>query len=146
MHHFLLIIHLLSATVWIGGHILLSIRYLPKALKEKSTSPITNFEQQFEIVGLPSLLLLVITGIALAYQYNVGINTWFSFQTAIETVVSIKLILLLITLALAIHARLFIIPKLSVAKLPFMAFHILLITIVGITMMIFGTFVRFGGL
>ena len=146
MHHFLIIIHLLAATIWVGGHLLLSIRYLPKALKEKSTSPITNFEKQYEILGLPALLVLVVTGIALAYRYNVNIQHWFSFSSPVEKVVSIKLMLLLLTLVLAIHARLFIIPKLSVEKLPLMAFHIILITLVGISMMILGTYVRFGGI
>jgi putative copper export protein len=146
MHQSLLVLHLLAATIWIGGHVLLTIRFLPLAFKEKSVKPITDFEKQYEVVGIPALLLLVVTGIMMAYQYNVPITAWFSFSNPIEKVVSIKLILLFATLLLAIHARIFIIPKLTVEKLPFMAFHIVLITLVGISMMIVGTFVRFGGI
>ncbi len=145
MHHVLLIIHLLAATVWIGGHLILSIGFLPKALKERAPEIITNFEKSYEKIGLPALLVLVVTGIFLSYSYGITISDWFSFRNSIEKVVSIKLILLFTTLGLAIHARFFIIPKLSAKSLPLMAAHIILITLVGITMMVVGTFVRFGG-
>lgn len=145
MHHILLILHLLAATVWIGGHLILSIGFLPKALKEKNPEIITNFEKSYEKIGLPALLILIVTGVFLSYRYGIAISNWFSFENGIETVVSVKLILLLLTLALAIHARIFIIPKLSPKSLPFMAAHIILITLVGLTMMVVGTFVRFGG-
>ncbi len=144
-HHLLLIIHLLAATIWIGGHLVLCIGYMPKALKYKDPSVITNFEKSYEKIGLPALLLLVITGILLSYNYNVKVSDWFSFKTSIEKVISAKLTLLLCTLALAIHARLFIIPKLSVKSLPLMGIHIIAITLIGVAMMVIGTFVRFGG-
>ena len=146
MHHLILILHLFAATIWVGGHSLLCFRYLPEAIKTKDISPITNFEKRFEILGLPALLILVITGIIMAYDYNVSIGNWLSFESNIERVISFKLIFLLSTLALAIHARIFIIPKLSPQKLPLMAFHIVLITLIGIAMMVLGTFVRYGGI
>ncbi len=35
-HHFLVIIHLFCAAIWVGGHLLLVFAsYLPKALKKK---------------------------------------------------------------------------------------------------------------
>lgn len=146
MHQFYLIVHLLAATVWIGGHLLLCLRFLPQAFNEKSVDPITNFEKKYETVGIPALIILVVTGILMAYQYNVTFTYWFSFSNPIEKVISIKLILLFATLLLAVHARLFIIPKLSIKNLPFMAFHIILITLVGASMLVFGTFIRFGGM
>lgn len=35
MIHFYLIIHLIAAAIWVGGHIILLLGYLPKALREK---------------------------------------------------------------------------------------------------------------
>ena len=55
-HQIILIFHLLAATVWVGGHLFLSIRYLPEALKKKDASILINFKDKFEPVGLPSLL------------------------------------------------------------------------------------------
>lgn len=146
MHHFLLILHLISATIWVGGHLLLCIRYLPKAMKQNDPEILKHFEQQYEMIGLPALAILVISGILMAYDYNTGITTWFHFTNAIERVISIKLSLLLITLGLAIHARLFIIPNLKPKLLNKMAWHIIAITATGIAMLVFGSFVRTGGI
>lgn len=145
-HQLLLILHLMAATIWVGGHLFLTIRYLPKALKEKDVTIIKNFEEKFEPVGIPALLLLVLTGILMAYDYGVTFSNWFSFSNAIERVVSIKLLLLLFTLSLAVHARFFIIPKLDQTRLNEMAFHIVLVTLIGVAMLVLGTFVRFGGI
>lgn len=146
-HHFLLIIHLLSAAIWVGGHILIALGYLPKALKEKNPSIILNFEKKYEPIGMTSLVLLVITGILMAYQYGVSIEYWFQFETPIEKVVSSKLVLLLTTVAFALSAQFRVLPELrkNAAKLPEMAFHIISVTTIGILMLIFGSFIRFGG-
>lgn len=146
MKHFYLIVHLLGACVWVGGHLLLLIRYLPQAIKENEPDIVKAFEKKFEPLGLPALLLQIITGILLAYHYNVRIENWFSFSNGIEKVVSTKLMLLLCTLALAAHARIFIIPKLSSRNLTQLGIHILLINIIAIAMLVMGTFIRKGGL
>ena len=145
-HHLLLIIHLLAASVWVGGHLLLAVKYLPKALKQRNVQIILNFEKGYESLGLPSLLLLILTGIMMAYDYGVTVSRWFSFGYPIEKVVSTKLVLLLLTLLLAINAQLFIIPKLSEKNIKIMAVHIVLVTLFGVSMLVLGTFVRFGGI
>lgn len=68
MHGLLLLTHILGATVWTGGHIILATVVLPKALKERSTATLLNFESAFEKVGMPALILQVITGMMLAYR------------------------------------------------------------------------------
>ncbi len=145
-HHLLLILHLIAAAVWVGGHLLLLCRYLPQALREKDSSVISDFEKKFEPIGLPALLILVLTGVYMAYKYGVTMPLWFSFSNPVERVVSIKLTLLLLTLVLAVHARLFIIPKLSSKNLFEMSIHIWLITIIGVSMLIVGSSMRFGGI
>lgn len=145
-HHWLLVVHLLAASVWVGGHLLLAIKYLPRALKQKDASVLKKFEESYEPLGLPALLLLIVTGVAMAVDYGVTLSNVFGFDNPVETVVSLKLVLLFSTLLLALHARLFIIPKLDSGKLPLMAFHIVLITLIGVAMLVLGTFVRFGGL
>jgi putative copper export protein len=146
MHHILLVLHLLAATIWVGGHLILCVAFLPAALRNKEPQIIKAFEKKYEPLGIPSLAVLIITGILMAYNFGVPLSKWFSFSEPVEKVVSLKLSLLVVTFALAIHARVFIIPTLSEKTLPKMAFHIVLITIVGICMLIAGSFVRFGGL
>ncbi len=146
-HHLLLVIHLLSATIWVGGHLLLSIGYLPKALKEKDQNIILNFEKKYEPIGMTALILLVISGVLMAYKYGVNFQYWFQFKTPIEQVISAKLLLLLLTVIFALSAQIRVIPKLrnDSNKLPEMAFHILSVTTIGILMLVFGSFIRFGG-
>lgn len=149
MHHLLLIIHLIAATIWVGGHLVLAIGYMPRALKYKDFSYIGNFEKKYEPIGMPSLLMLVITGISMAYDYDAGLKSWFSFSNSIETVVSLKLSCLLLSVCFAISAQTRVLPKLrkgNLSKLPEMAVHITSVTLLGVTMVILGSFVRYGGI
>lgn len=146
-HHLLLIIHLLCAALWVGGHLLLVIAYLPQALKFKDQTIILNYEKKYEAIGMTALILLVISGILMAYKYNVSIEYWFHFDSPIEKVISTKLLLLLLTVAFALSAQFRVLPKLKndPNKLPEMTFHIIAVTIIGLLMLVFGTFIRFGG-
>ena len=148
-HHLILILHLIAATIWVGGHLVLAIGYLPKALKRKDFSYIGNFEKTYEPIGMPSLAVLVITGILMAYDYNAGLSSWFSFATPIERVVSLKLICLLTSICFAISAQTRVLPKLpkgQLNKLSEMAVHIICVTLIGVVMVVLGSLVRIGGI
>ena len=145
-HQIVLIFHLLAATVWVGGHLFLAIRYLPEALKKKDASVLINFKDKFEPVGLPSLVILLVTGILMAYHYDVTFTQWFSFSNGIEKIVSIKLILLLISVGMAINAQLFVFPKVKSENLLPVAIQIITITLIGVAMLVLGSWVRIGGL
>nr|WP_092735577.1 CopD family protein [Riemerella columbipharyngis] len=144
-HHLLLIIHLLGAAIWVGGHLVLSIGILPEVLKKKSPELLLNFERKYEKIGMPALVLMVVTGIWMAYNYGVGSSQWFHFATPLECVVSLKLTLLLSTVLFALSANIFLLPNLTPKKLPIMAFHIICVTLIGVVMLILGSFVRYGG-
>ena len=147
-HHLILILHLIAATIWVGGHLVLAIGFLPKALKRKDFSYIGNFEKTYEPIGMLSLAVLVITGILMAYDYNAGLSSWFSFATPIERVVSLKLICLLTSICFAISAQTRVLPKLrkgQLNKLSEMAVHIICVTLIGVVMVILGSLVRIGG-
>lgn len=145
-HHLLLILHLLGASVWVGGHLILSITILPDVLKKKDPDILLDFERKYEKIGLPALLLMVISGVWMSYQFGIGFSNWFHFSSPVETVISLKLVLLLITVLFAISANFFVIPNLTAKTLPLMAFHILSVTIIGVLMLLLGSFVRYGGL
>lgn len=147
-HHLLLVIHLVAAAVWVGGHLLLVLGHLPQAWREKNQHIILNYERKYEAVGMSALVLLVLTGIMMAYQYGVSLDQWFHFESPIEKVVSSKLLLLLLTVLFALSAQFRVLPKLKkdAAKLPEMIFHVLSVTLIAVLMLILGSFVRFGGL
>ena len=145
-HQITLVLHLLAATIWVGGHLILSLRFLPLALKQKDVALLKNFKDKFEPLGLPSLVILLITGIVMAYDLGVPASQWFSFSNPIEKIVSLKLILLFTTIALAINAQLFVFPKLSSEKLLPVAIQIILVTLLGVAMLVLGSLVRIGGI
>ena len=63
MYGILLFLHIISATVWTGGHLVLSLVILPRAFKEQSTEELKQFESAYERVDIPALLIQVITGL-----------------------------------------------------------------------------------
>lgn len=146
-HHLLLIFHLLAAAVWVGGHLYIALCVLPKSLHNKNAGLLLQFEKSYEPLGMAALLALVITGIWMSLQMGVSWQNWFSFTAPVERVVSIKLSLLLVTLLFAISAQTRVIPALKKGahRLPEMAVHIIAVTLIGIAMLVLGSFVRYGG-
>lgn len=138
----LILLHVLGACIWAGGHLILSMAFLPKALKYKDISIIVNFEKYYERVGIPALLIQIITGVWMALIY-VPFNDWMSLATKHHQYLWVKFGLLAATISFAIHARLFIIPKLTVEKLPSLAFHIVMATMLAVLFVITGLSFRF---
>src|SRR5690606_12670594 len=143
IHHILLVVHLVCASVWVGGHLFLAICILPKALKNKDVFLLRNFKNNYEPIGMPSLILLVVTGIWMSYNYNLTLSTWFSFSNAIERVISVKLILLLCTFGLAVIADRIIFPKLNERNILRAGIFIYSVTLIGMIMIVLGSFIRY---
>ena len=141
MHKYLILLHVLAATIWVGGHLVLAIGFLPVVLKRQDLALLQSFESRYEKVGMPALLLLVITGVWMALDY-LPFTAWFNWQDHMSQHISLKLLWLAITLGLAAHARLRIIPKLNEKKLPLLAAHIIAITIVSVLFVITGLSIR----
>jgi putative copper export protein len=133
----LILFHVLGACVWVGGHLVLALSVLPKALREEDPDVVRVFEERFERIGIPALLVQVITGLRLAWIY-VDVSDWFSFDNVMNTHISIKLSLLIVTILLALHARFFIIPKLNKKNLSFLALHIIAITLIALALLFTG--------
>ncbi|WKW46523.1 CopD family protein [Myroides sp. JBRI-B21084] len=146
--HLLLILHLIGATIWVGGHIVLLVNILPQVWKFKNTDILFNFEQKYEKLGMPALAVMVITGVRMAYLYNIKLANWFQFTSPIEKVISTKLCCLFVILILALSAQFFVLPKLktNIKYLPLMSFHMITVTLISITMLVLGSFIRYGGL
>lgn len=142
MLKWLILIHVLGAAVWVGGHLVLSIVFLPLALKRKDLTIIKNFEQHFERIGIPALLIQIVSGIWMALLY-VPIQDWLSLATVHHRLLWIKFSLLLGTIGLAVHVRFFIFPRLTNERLSVLALHIILVTIVAVAFVVTGLSFRF---
>ena len=72
----LLFLHLLGAAIWVGGHLVLALGILPGALRRRDPQAIRAFEQVYERIGIPALLLQVVSGLWLASLW-LPFHHWF---------------------------------------------------------------------
>jgi putative copper export protein len=107
----LVIVHALAATVWTGGHLVLDLGVLPRALRAQSAAQVRAFEEVFEPLGLTALAIQVLTGLWMGWIYLPGFQGLFSPTNPIGILVGVKLLLLAGTVAVrkddvsaAIHA------------------------------------------
>ncbi len=142
---YILLLHVLAATIWTGGHLILSSLILPKALKARDPEILLEFEGGFEKIGMPALLVQVLSGLWLAYQMQPDIGAWIRFDTFTDTSIFLKLATLALTAAFAVSARFFVVPKLSPETLPKFAWHIVPVTMLSVVFVILGVGLNAGG-
>jgi putative copper export protein len=143
LHPLLLVLHVLGATVWVGGHLLLALTVLPGAWRARDPAPIRAFESRYERIGLPALVVQVATGAWLAWRLVPDPSAW--LDAGPGRAVALKLALLLGTVALAAHARLRLIPALGPDTVRALGVHIVAVTALGVAMLVAGVLIRFGG-
>lgn len=146
MYGIVLLLHILAATIWTGGHIVLSVVVLPKVLRERSPEQLHNFESVYEKIGMPALIIQIITGLFLAQRLLPDITQWFNLANPVAHGIMLKLILLALTVGFAIDARFRVIPTLSPSNLTVMAWHIIPVTIFSILFVFVGVSFRTGWL
>lgn len=146
MYGTILLLHILAATVWTGGHLVLALTILPRVLKQKSVSELHRFEAGYERIGIPALLIQVATGLWLAYRMVPDVGQWINTGNPVSRLILAKLFLLALTIALAADARLRIIPLLSEKNLSSLAWHIVPVTIVSTLFVFVGVSFRVGWL
>ncbi|MCU0318915.1 MAG: CopD family protein [Flavobacteriales bacterium] len=138
----LIVLHLLGATIWVGGHLVLLLTIVPGALATRDVERIRSFEQGYERIGIPALIIQVVTGLMLAHRFVQGVLDAFTFADRLHTLIAVKLLLLLATAAVGAHARLRIIPRLSAERLPGLAVHVALVTTLAMALLVCGALVR----
>lgn len=144
MYGLALLLHILAATIWTGGHIVLSVVVLPKVLRERSPAKLLEFESVYERIGMPALIIQVITGLFLAYRMLPDLGQWLDLSNPVAHPILLKLSLLTLTLCFALSARFRVIPHLSEKNLTTMAWHIIPVTLISILFVITGVSFRTG--
>lgn len=141
-----LLLHLLGATIWTGGHLVLALGVLPAAWRDQDVDTIRTFENRFERVGIPALITQTVTGLWLLNRYFPDLALLFDLQNPMARVSLLKLGLLLLTVVLALDARLRIIPKIGPQNLTSLAWHIIPVTLISVAFVYVGLRFRFGGI
>lgn len=140
----MLLLHVLAATVWTGGHLVLALSILPRALSVRSVVDLQRFEAAYEWVGIPALAIQVASGGWLAYRLVPDFARWFDVDDPLGRMVGMKLVLLAITVAFALDARLRVIPRLSPANLNALAWHVIPVTVLAVLFVVVGVSFRTG--
>jgi hypothetical protein len=138
--------HLLGATVWTGGHLVLALGVLPGALRARDPLRLAGFERAFSAVGIPALGVQVATGLWLAHLRAPEWANWIAPTTAGERAVTLKLACLAATVALALSARFRVLPDLDARRLPLLAAHVVGVTLLSVLFVILGLSFRVGGI
>ena len=148
MYKLILILHLLGACVWVGGHLYLLIRLLPGFVRDNDVIGLLKFERNYEPLGMIALLTQVVTGLYMMHRL-VPIGLWGQGMGALSMLIHGKLLWLALTLLTAVSARFGVIPKLQKGSndpklLKLMAVHVFLISVWGVAFVITGAFFRGG--
>ena len=146
MYGTFLFLHILGATIWTGGHLVLALSVLPAAIKNKDVDYIARFEKGYEKIGLPALVVQVLTGLHLAYGLLPDVSHWFDPEQPFAKAIFLKLILLLLMIGLALHARLRVLPNLDERRLKALAWHIIPVTLISVLFVLVGVSFRTGWL
>lgn len=144
LYQIALVLHVLGAMIWTGGHIVLTVVVLPSVLKRRSPQLLLQFESRFERIGIPALITQVVTGILMVEPMLRANGGWFNFDNPVLKLVFVKLLLLAVTVLFALDARLRLIPQLTEEKLPALTWHIIPVTIVSVLFVIVGVSFRTG--
>lgn len=144
IYKYILLIHVLAATIWTGGHLVLALRILPGVLRKRSASMLLDFETRYEALGMTALAIQVLTGPWLASRL-VPVGMWLSLGNPYSRLVVTKLSCLAITAAFAIDARFRVLPRLRDENVQSMVPHIVSVTTLGVIFVIAGVGFRVGG-
>ena len=139
------LLHLLAATVWVGGHLVIAIGYLPHVLRGRYHL-LDSFEAVYERIALPSLALAIATGVYMGVRWY-PVWEWLAFSGR-AWVLGAKAALVLATILLAVDARLRIIGRARRRGVPpnpvDLAAHVLGVTAAAVALAVLGWGLRHG--
>ena len=136
----LVFLHIIAASIWAGGYIILSISILPKSIRQKSTDLIQNFNKSFHTISMIALTIQIITGFRLA-TLLLPMSNWAEFSNPVALGINTKFLLLFLTVISIIIEKIYL--KKS-NNINFTAFMIIFITILSVIFIYTGISIRIG--
>lgn len=145
-YQLILILHLVGASIWFGGHLYLLVRLMPNFIHHNNVAGFLKFEKSYEPLGMAALLVQLVTGL---YMMNdiVPAHLWGEPMGFLTGLIHSKLTWLVLTLITALHARFRIVTKLQQgiytdSTLRVMGIHVALICLWGLALVVTGVLFR----
>lgn len=145
MTQLLVFVHIICATIWTGGHLVLTLAILPRARRANDPRIVQEFEAGYERLAVPALLTQVASGVWLALRAKPDDVAWSDVGTFPVSYVALKLLLLFAILALAVHAKRRVLPKLEAGDLGVYAGHAWAVTALSVGLVAVGVLLSTGG-
>lgn len=146
LYKVMVMLHMLGASVWIGGHAVLVLMVLPHAVRENQPARVIQFERGFGRLGLVALIMQLVTGLWLAKRWIGEWSMLFRAPTPQTHLIFSKLVVLILTIAIAGYTYHRVLPRLSERGLTLFALLSSTTTVLAIFMLILGVGIRTGGL
>lgn len=112
----LLLAHVLGASVWFGGLMVLSFSVLPKAKRAQDPAGIATFMRHFLRLGYPALVLQILTGPMMATRLVKDMGLWFAWENGTQDHIGSKLIMFPIIAIIAIQMQRKVLPRLEAGE------------------------------
>jgi len=144
-HQILLILHLLAATAWLGGHLVLVLGYVPEAIRSRDPRALLDNYQRLNRVALPALLVVIVSGLWLALNWMPDVGLWFDSSLPIAVVILAKLALLMLTLLLLAYLRLRVLTALTPDRIARLGLVFVLLALLALVAAAIGPSFRYGG-
>ncbi|MCA8980266.1 MAG: copper resistance protein CopD [Planctomycetes bacterium] len=144
MMFYLIVLHVLGACVWTGGHLYVALAVLPRAIRERDPELLRTTESTIERLAMPALFVQLMTGIEIARRHAGGFTRLFDVEDPIDHLVVTKLGLLVLTVVLAADVHLRRDRFEGAAWLRFMSWHIVLVTLISVAFVVLGVGFRMG--
>ncbi len=101
----ILFLHLLGATIWTGGHLVLSFAIVPRAVRAGDPAVMHDFGRGFMPLAMPALALQVLTGLWLALQVSPDWRDWLQLSDPVSAGIALKIALLVATMGIAMASH-----------------------------------------
>ncbi|HWS27870.1 MAG TPA: hypothetical protein VN259_15010 [Xanthomonadales bacterium] len=144
-HQVLLILHLLAAAVWVGGHVVLALGYAPEAIRSRDPRALLDNYQRMNRIALPALLVVIVSGLWLASNWLPQVGLWFELSMPIAVVILAKLLLLVLTLLLLAYLRLRVLTALTPDRVARLGLVFALLALLALASAAIGPSFRYGG-
>lgn len=134
----LIILHILGASIWIGGLLIMALGVLPKAKKANNSSLLKDYEGSFHILGMIALTLQFLTGFRLAMIYAGGMKGLFDFSNHAAVLFIWKFVLILLTMGLFVIFKKKTLSTLTDSNISSASVMVWILTIIALALMILG--------
>lgn len=146
LHATMVILHLLGASVWIGGHIVLLTMVLPAASHEHRVEPLSRFERGLGRLGLAALVVQLVTGLWLAHTWLGSWGAIFESPTPRSHLILSKLVVLALLVAVVGYRYHKLLPALRPDRMGLYTLLTVLATALACVLLVLGVGIRLGGL